>query len=448
MPEGSRGFGWSLRARVAVAFMLTTALAMLALGFFVQVRVEETLEEGLRDQLEGAMSGLDGLSPDERARAVEQLSGDIHGQVLSADGDVVASSAAVIEKLVDPAGDGYEDARIQVVDDLGETGETVEIDDEQVVALTRRFDDEVAVLAVEREDTDDAVAAVRRQLLISGPVALALAGALGYGVAGFGLRPVERMRARAASISSRSAGERLPVPAATELRRLALTLNAMLDRLDEGLERERRFVADASHELRTPLALLRTEVELALSGTRSPDELRDALRSAEEEVRRLIALSEDLLALAGADAGRLELHTAAVDVAALAADVVRRFAGTAEAASRSVAVVGDPSAQVVGDRDRLDRVLSNLVENALRHGADDVEVRVVAGPQVVVEVSDAGPGFAEERPFERFAGSHGSSGLGLAIADEIVRAHGGRIEIARERGRTVVRMDLPAQAVD
>ena len=108
------------------------------------------------------------------------------------------------------------------------------------------------------------------------------------------------MRARAATISSRSAGERLPVPSAAELRRLAVTLNAMLDRLDEGLDRERRFVADASHELRTPLALLLTEVELALSGPRSPEELRDALRSAEEEVRRLIALSEDLLALAGA----------------------------------------------------------------------------------------------------------------------------------------------------
>ena len=74
----------------------------------------------------------------------------------------------------------------------------------------------------------------------------------------------------------------------------------MLDRLDEGLDRERRFVADASHELRTPLALLLTEVELALSGPRSPEDLVDALRSPEEEVRRLIALSEDLLALAGA----------------------------------------------------------------------------------------------------------------------------------------------------
>ena len=222
----------------------------------------------------------------------------------------------------------------------------------------------------------------------------------------------------------------------------------MLDRLDEGLERERRFVADASHELRTPLALLLTEVELALSGTRSPDELRDALRSAEEEVRRLIALSEDLLALAGADAARLELQTADGRLAALAADVVRRFAATAEAESRSVAVVGDPSAQVVGDRDRLDRVLSNLVDNALRHGAGDVEVRVVGGPQVVVEVSDAGPGLrggAALRPVRRKPRLGPASDWRSSTRSSVPTEAGSRSPASSER--TIVRMTLPARAV-
>lgn len=443
------GLGWSLRARVAVAFLLTTTLAMLALGLFVQLRVQDTLEGGLRDQLDGEMDGLGAMPPDERTRAVEQLAGDIHAQVISRDGETLASSTAVIEPLIDDdrVDDGYSKTRIRVLDDLQEARrgkEEFEIDNERVVMLVKTVGDQVVVLAVESEHSDEAVAAVRRQLLISGPVALAVAGLLAYVVAGFGLRPVERMRARAATISSRSAGERLPVPPAAELRRLAVTLNAMLDRLDEGLERERRFVADASHELRTPLALLLTEVELALTGPRSSDELVEALRSAEEEVRRLIALSEDLLALAGADAGQLQLQTEPVDVAEIAADVVRRFATTADAASRSVSVVGDRAAPVAGDAERLRRVVSNLVDNALRHGAGDVEVRVVAGSEIVVEVSDEGPGFTEERPFERFAGSHGSAGLGLAIVDEIVRAHGGRIEIAREHERTVVRMTLPA----
>ena len=442
MPE------WSLRARVAVAFLVTTAVAMLALGFYVQLRVQDTLEHGLHEQLDGELDGLDNLSPDERLRAVERLAGDIHGQVVATgDGEVLASSAAVVDRLVDPSDldDGYDDdARIRVIDDLGEADEKLEIDSEPVVVLVRTIGDQVVVLAVEREDTNDAVTAVRRQLLVSGPVALALAGVLGYYVAGLGLRPVERMRARAATISSRSAGERLPVPPAAELRRLAVTLNAMLDRLDEGLDRERRFVADASHELRTPLALLRTEIELALSGPRSEEDLRDALRSAEEEVRRLIELSENLLALAGADAGALEVQVEEVDLAALAADVVRRFQTTAETASRSVSVSGDRTVRVAGDRERLGRVVSNLVDNAMKHGAGDVEVRVTDGPEVVLEVSDGGSGFQEERPFERFAASHGSVGLGLPIVDEIVRAHGGRIAIVREHDRTVVRATFPA----
>ncbi len=438
--------GWSLRARVALAFLLTTTLAMLALGLFVQWRVENTLERGLRDQLEGEMDGLAAVPADARLRSVERLAGDIHGQVLADDGGIEASSAAVVDRLIySPVlVDGYADDRIRVYDDLGESDEELEIDNEPVVVLVRTIDDQVVVLAIEREEADHAVTAVRKQLLVSGPAALVLAGMLGYLVAGLGLRPIERMRARAATISSRSAGERLPVPPANELRRLALTLNAMLDRLDEGLDRERRFVADASHELRTPLALLLTEVELALSGPRSQDELVEALRSADQEVRRLIALSEDLLALAGADAGQLQLHAQEVDLAALATDVVRRFGTTAAAESRAVSVHADRAARVAGDPDQLDRVLSNLIDNALKHGAGDVEVRVVDGAEVILEVSDEGPGFAEERPFERFAASHGSVGLGLAIVDEIVRAHGGRIEIAREQDRTVVRVTLPA----
>ncbi len=441
-----RSPAWSLRIRVALAFLLTTALAMLALGVFVHLRVSSALEEGLRDQLETELDRLLVVPASERAAVLGQVSGDVHVQLLDAEGDLLASSPEVPGRMVDPdeVGTGYSDARIRVYDDFydedddeGEPdeGEPLEIEREDVVVYVRNDGDQVLVVATSRQDADRAVAAVRRQLLISGPVALAVAGLLGYFVAGLGLRPIERMRARAATISSRSAGERLPVPHAAELRRLALTLNAMLDRLDEGLDRERRFVADASHELRTPLALILTEVELALSGPRSQDELVEALRSAEEEVRRLIAMSEGLLALASADAGQLQLQSEEVDIAAIAADVVRRFQATADAASRSVTLAGDPAVPVTGDPERLTRVVSNLVDNALRHGAGEVEVRVVGGPEVVVEVSDAGAGFQEERPFERFASSHGSVGLGLAIVEEIVRAHGGTVQVSSELGQ-------------
>lgn len=438
---------WSLRARVTAAFLVTTTLAMVTLGLFVQWRVQDTLEEGLRDQLESEMDRLVAVPPQERPQAIAGLAGEIHGQLLTADGAVAATSPGVRGRVVDAAApDGYGQESVAVIDDADESpGAAAVTEDELSLVLVRRVADQVLALSIGREDADDAVWAVRTQLLLSGPVALLMAGGLGYLVAGIGLSPIERMRARAATISSRSAGERLPVPAATELRRLALTLNAMLDRLDEGLERERRFTADASHELRTPLALLLTEVELALDVPRSQEDLIGALRSAEHEVRRLISLSEDLLALAGADAGQLQVHTSVIDLAGLAADVVAQFVASADAADRSVSVTGETDVAVHADPSHLRRVVTNLIDNALRHGAGDVEVRVSGGggTEVVLEVSDGGAGFHEERPFERFAASHGSVGLGLPIVDEIVRAHGGRIAIVRERERTVVRVALP-----
>jgi signal transduction histidine kinase len=440
----------SLRARVGVAFLLTTTLAMMTLGGFVQWRVQHTLEEGLRDQLATEMDRLVAVPPDQRAGAVERLAGEIHAQLLSDDGSVMASSPGIPGRMVDPAAtsDGYADGHVRVVDDQDDAGRSdhnspLDTEDELSIILVRTMGDQVLAISIGREDADDAVRAVRAQLLLSGPVALLLAGALGYLVAGLGLRPIERMRARAATISARSAGERLPVPAVAELRRLALTLNAMLQRLDEGLDRQRRFVADASHELRTPLALMLTEVELALASPRTHHELLEALHSTEQEVRRLISLSENLLLLAGADAGHLQLNPEEVDLAELTSDVVRRFGPIADAASRSLSVGADHPVSLSADPEQLRRVVSNLIDNALRHGDGDVDVRVADGADAVLEVSDAGAGFREQRPFERFAASHGSVGLGLAIVDEIVRAHGGAIEIARERDRTVVRVTLP-----
>ncbi len=145
-------------------------------------------------------------------------------------------------------------------------------------------------------DRDEVLASLLGLMLVVGPVALLLAAFAGYRLAGAALRPVESMRREAAEISSETSGRRLPVPEARdEVRRLGETLNEMLERLDEGLLRERRFVADAGHELRTPLALLRTELELALRRPRSPEELEAAIRSATEEVERLIRLAEALL---------------------------------------------------------------------------------------------------------------------------------------------------------
>jgi signal transduction histidine kinase len=308
---------------------------------------------------------------------------------------------------------------------------------ERLVLLVRPTDEGILVVGASREDVDEALAALRNQLMIAGPLALAVAGALGYLVAGAGLRPIERMRARATTISARSAGERLPVPAADdELRRLALTLNAMLERLDDGLQRERRFVAEASHDLRTPLALMLTEVELALAQHRTPEELTRALHSIHDEVRRLIALAEELLDRASAEEVGLPIEARPVDLVALATRVANRF--QAAAGGRAIRVTAPRPVSIQGDATRLDRALSNLIDNALRHGAGDIALEIrTTGGAADLTVTDEGAGFAahDTSPSD-------GNGLGLTIVREIVRAHGGTVEVRRAGDRTRVRVAL------
>ena len=201
------------------------------------------------------------------------------------------------------------------------------------------------------------------------------------------------------------------------------------------------------HELRTPLALLRTELELAARGPRSPEELQDALRSATEEVERLIRLAEGLLVLdRAADA---ELRVGELDARELMDAVARRFAGRAAAAGRAIEVEGGGTFR--GDRDRLEQALGGLVDNALAHG--EGTVRLEAEPMngsIELRVSDEGAGFPDDflpRAFERFsradeARTGGGAGLGLAIVDAVARAHGGRVSAS---GSTVV-LVLPAAA--
>ena len=167
----------------------------------------------------------------------------------------------------------------------------------------------IVVVGTSLAARSDALKSLTTLLLIGGPVALLLASLAAYWTVGAALRPVEAMRRRATEISAARSEQRLPVPAAQdELRRLGETLNAMLDRLEAALERERAFVDDASHELRTPLTLHKSELELALRYGGSREELRASIASAIEEADRLSQLAENLLVLARSDKGVLPVE--------------------------------------------------------------------------------------------------------------------------------------------
>ena len=298
--------------------------------------------------------------------------------------------------------------------------------------------EQAATSAEVREERDETLTTLLGFLLVGGPLALAAATYVGWLLAGAALHPVEAMRRRAAEISADTTGDRLPVPGRDdEIHRLGTTLNEMLDRLDAGLARERRFVADAGHELRTPLALLHTELELALRRPRTREEQEAALRSAAEEVERLTRLAEGLLLLATAE--EVALQRTRFPVRDLLGDVARRFG----------VEVGEADGELEADRVRLEAALGNLVANALRHGAPPVRLDAMReDDHVAIRVTDAGPGFPPDflpHAFDRFARADAArtepgAGLGLAIVAAVARAHGGSAEAA---GATVT-LRLPA----
>jgi two-component system OmpR family sensor kinase len=302
----------------------------------------------------------------------------------------------------------------------------------------------VVVVAATLDDRNESLRNLRTLLLIGGPVALFLASLAGYLVSGTAFRPVEAMRRRAAEISADEPGERLPLPEANdELRRLGETLNAMLGRLEAALERERTFVDDASHELRTPLALHKTELELALRYAKTPEEMRAAIASAVVEVDRLSALAEDLLVLARSQEGKLALHMRRVRVADLLADVRERFAARLTDSGRSLVVEPADGLAVDADPVRLEQALTNLIENAIEHGAGEITLSTAESDgELEIHVSDQGPGFPPDfldQAFERFtradpARGGDGTGLGLAIVEAIAKAHQGSAHATNREG--------------
>ncbi len=225
-----------------------------------------------------------------------------------------------------------------------------------------------------------ALDALHARLAVGGPLALLIASAIGYALAAAALRPVERMRRHAAAITAGQTSERLPVPPADdEIGRLGRTLNEMLARLEVAFKRERAFVSDASHELRTPLAILRTELELALRGEHTREELEAALRSAAEESERLSRLAEDLLVIARSDQGRLPMRLEPLDAGDVLARVAGRFQTRARAEGRPLAADPSPGVEVTADPDRLEQALANLVDNALTYGEGTVQLSAQNG---------------------------------------------------------------------
>jgi signal transduction histidine kinase len=313
----------------------------------------------------------------------------------------------------------------------------------------------VLVVGASLAERNSALTTLSELLFIGGPGLLILTCLAGYGLAAWALAPVKSMSKRAEEISGAPRGERLPVPEANdELHQLGETINGMLCRLDDALARERAFVADAGHELRTPLAILKLELEFALSSENTREELEERLRSVAEEVDRLNRLAQDLLVIARAEQGRLPLEKRWIELGPLLETLAGRFATAASKTSRVVRVEDSGDVRVEADPARLEQALTNMVSNALRYGEGDVVLRAGAGRgRVDIHVLDEGPGFEPEllpHAFERFARASRTraergAGLGLSIVEVIAKIHGGRAYARNRDGRGAdVWLDLPA----
>jgi signal transduction histidine kinase len=347
------------------------------------------------------------------------------------------------------------------------------------VTAVRATDGSLVIAAVPYSSVSSSLSVVAKALVFGTPVVFVLfTGAIWLAV-GSTLRPIDLLRRGAARVTGTAVPSDLPVPEARdEVRSLALTLNDMLDRLAAAQQRQRALVSDTAHELRSPIASIRAQLEVALDHPEGQD-WQSTARDVHADVLRLARLAEDLLLLArlderagaagqgeaaagrtgaggtgaggtGADGAgaRAAWGGATVDLAELSESVAARYAaarvpivvtGAVEPGSGPVAGTGAAPFSVAGDRDAIDRLLVNLIDNAVRYAKSQVTVAVRReDPEVMLTVTDDGPGIPDadlERAFDRFArlddarsrdgDEGGGAGLGLAIVRATAQAYGG-----------------------
>jgi signal transduction histidine kinase len=467
-----RGLALPIRLRLTLAFAAGTAVVLAALGAFLYLRLGHDLTAAIDMDLRSRAQALAGEVGARRSGAVDSRGSlidpdEAFAQVLTPDGRIVDSSSGVARApMLDRAaaaavrGPEFLTTRVRGVDDPA-----------RLLAVPSRAGGRslVVVVGATLGDRNEALGRLLLELAIGGPVALAVVSWGGWALAGASLRPVERMRREAAAISLAEPGRRLAVPpTGDELAGLATTLNAMLDRLQESVQREQRFMDAAGHELRTPLGVLRMELDLALSRARTREELAAALRNASEETDRLVRLAEDLLVASRVSGGRLPLHRTetAVD------DLLRRTAAStgarAAAADIAIEVECDDRLSATMDPERIRQALDDLLDNAIRHTPPEGTVTLAAARhdgRLHLSVRDTGPGFAQEALRDASpdasrnppdddggevlrqsdTGTGDGHGLGLSIVRTIARAHGGTLRLDNpDGGGARATLDLPA----
>jgi signal transduction histidine kinase len=423
----------TVRVRTTAAATIIVGAALLTAAVLMVVLLERSLTADVRSaallRAEAVVNDLEG-----GARGDEMATGDDDEefvQVLGATGTVVRSSPnlaghAAVARLAP--------GEVRRIDDLP-------FEDDPFLAIAVRATGSSGTLTVVVGKTLETVTESSRAVtgLLAGgiPLLLGVVGGVSWKMVGRALAPVEAMRTEVDAVSTRQLHRRVPDPAGNdEIARLATTMNRMLARLEQGQERQRRFVSDASHELRSPVATIRHHAEVALSHPNGTS-LEEMAEIVLEEDLRLQHLVEDLLLLARADEGTLHPVRGAVDLDDILFEEAERLRATMHLRIDTSAV---SAGRVSGDRGQLEKLVRNLVDNAARHSHGNVAISLHEHDgRVVMRIDDDGDGVPpseRERIFERFVRldearnrDSGGSGLGLAIVAEIAAAHGATVTV-------------------
>ena len=458
----SIGVRWALRYAVALSITLTVFAGVVYISVSRRINREahlvteihaSELLESLRTQSEehGRDAVLTWVA-ERIERTVRESPPDLALgiQYLDERGEPIAAAGSLRDERLSVPGDllrGERDSALRAVNLGGQHA--------HIVSVMRAPGGFVQV-AIDTARYAENVASVREVIQVLLPITIVLTGGLGWLLARGSLAPIQRINQAARRISGANLDESLPTSGSgDELDQLADTLNAMMGRIREGVERIRRFNANAAHELRTPLSHICGRIETTLARPRHDAEYRDSLAQVLDEAQELAAGVNAMLRLAQSEAGIPRERRERVALGPLLETLVEFFEPLAEERGISIAADPFPPVAVEGDGSWLRQLFSNLVDNAVKYCGSGDRIRIVArveGGEVRVSVSDSGPGIAEDElpevfeRFERGARHQGRPGfgLGLPLAREIAHAHGGRIAAASEPGReTTLTVWLP-----
>lgn len=431
-----------LRWRLTLWYLLTLGLILLLFAAFLYLELRSSLLSQLDASLEAvAAQAAQNVARDGQelrfqatgSREMEPVGDEYTLYLTDAAGAIwdVAGQVSAVPPLVGP--------------ETGAAMQTVQDDAWRVYVLPLNVEGVAGwVQAIaDLDPISDTLGRLATLMLLGGPLALLLASLGGAFLARRALAPIDRMTRTAQAIGGGDLKQRIQYDGpADEVGRLAQTFDAMLDRLQTAFARERRFTGDAAHELRTPLTALKGRIGVTLSQPRSTDDYVTTLREMEEQVDRLARLSNDLLLMARLDQGRVLRDADRMDVADLLSAIVDQLRPLAEEKSITVTQALPDGLVLEGDMDLLVRLFLNLLDNAVKytptHGQVTITAAAVDG-ELRIAVTDSGPGIAPEHVphlFERFyrvetarSREVGGAGLGLAIAYEITRVHGGQLSV-------------------